>query len=90
MNPEAIERLVGKLVADMRGRFVDELPTLALLFAASELWMERDSPNVDPADRRLLTARVVLDVLGLSDIAIERCRMQLKTNTDPVTLNRRH
>jgi hypothetical protein len=89
VNAQQVERLIEKLTADLRDRFADDAAELALLAAASELWLEHDGSNAP--NLRLLTARLVLDVLGVRDTAIERCRLQLATGLDPDTLkNWRH
>jgi len=84
-----VGKLIDRLRDDLRVRFADDAAELVLLSAASELWLEHDEA-FDAEALRLTTARIVLQVLGVSDASIEATKMQLAQWRDLNSLNWRN
>ncbi len=90
-----IDKLIEGLRDDLRERFAGDAETLVTLFAASELWIERDtsldaSAPLDAEALRFTAARLVLQMLGVNDASVEASKMQLAEWKDIPSLNRRN
>ncbi len=66
-----------------------DVPKLVLFLATSELICEDMQPE-DRGAMRFAVAHLVLQVLGVTDAAVEAAKASLATGRDPNSLRRRH
>lgn len=89
MNEERLGILVERLTEDLSAAFDEETRAkLTLYLAASELLVEEWQPQ-DREALRMATAALALRCLGVSNVAVERAKVQLATGRDQPTLMRR-